>query len=157
MRRHAFTLIELLVVVGIIAVLISILLPVIRAAHQSAINVQCMSNLRACGQAMLIYANQNKGFFPRMVWDTCENLPRSVTIVPLNLGGVPTGIPDEAREYPDIADALCRIINKRSLADTPYSPGGMLIFYCPANYFWDADTPGASNSHWPQDFPSVGR
>ena len=157
-RRRGFTLIELLVVIGIIAVLIGILLPVIRSARQSALSVQCMSNLRACGQILLIYANQNNGYFPRMVWDTAENLPRSVTIVPVTLGGVATGIPDEAREYPDIADALYRIVNKgRNLTDVPYSPGGMLVFYCPANYFWDADAVGTSSSHWPQDFPNSGK
>src|SRR5437762_6412639 len=106
-RRRAFTLVELLVVIGIIAILVGILLPVLRSARASAQNVQCLSNLRACGQVLHIYAEQNNGYFPRMVWDTAENLPRRNTIVP-----VASGLPDEVREYPDIGEALNRIVNK---------------------------------------------
>ena len=57
--------VELLVVVGIIAVLIAILLPALRKAREQAKNVQCQSNLRNCGQALIIYANANKGKLPQ--------------------------------------------------------------------------------------------
>jgi prepilin-type N-terminal cleavage/methylation domain-containing protein/prepilin-type processing-associated H-X9-DG protein len=60
-RRAAFTLVELLVVIGIIALLISILLPSLNKARKSAGNVQCMSNMRQVAMAMIGYANANHG------------------------------------------------------------------------------------------------
>ena len=64
-RRRAFSLVELLVVIGIIAVLIAILLPALSRARRQAKAVQCQSNMRQVGQALLLYANTWKGWvFP---------------------------------------------------------------------------------------------
>src|SRR5688572_9738619 len=60
----AFTLIELLVVIGIIAILLSILLPTISRARQQAQSLKCMANLRTLGQAMHMYASANKQYLP---------------------------------------------------------------------------------------------
>src|SRR5437762_11574692 len=64
--RFAFTLVELLVVIGIIAVLISILIPALSKAREQSIRTKCASNLRQIGIAAFAYATENKGWLPRM-------------------------------------------------------------------------------------------
>ena len=59
--RAGFTLVELLVVIGIIAVLISILLPAVNKASAQAKSVQCQANLRTLGQAYTAYCLNNNG------------------------------------------------------------------------------------------------
>ncbi len=63
-RTRAFTLVELLVVIGIIAVLISILLPALGRAQRSAKITACLSNERQLALALIMYCQENQGYFP---------------------------------------------------------------------------------------------
>jgi prepilin-type N-terminal cleavage/methylation domain-containing protein/prepilin-type processing-associated H-X9-DG protein len=64
-RSRGFTLVELLVVIGIIALLLSVLMPALTKARASARDVQCLSNLHQLGAGFQVYANLNKGWWPK--------------------------------------------------------------------------------------------
>lgn len=63
--RIGFTLVELLVVIGIIALLISILLPALGAAREQSRRTQCVANLSYIAKAMASYSVENNEVFPQ--------------------------------------------------------------------------------------------
>lgn len=62
---RAFTLVELLVVIGIIALLIGLLFPVLTSVRRLAVRTACLSQMRQIGTAMILYTQQNQGLLPR--------------------------------------------------------------------------------------------
>jgi prepilin-type N-terminal cleavage/methylation domain-containing protein len=159
MRRRAFTLIELLVVIGIIAVLVGLLLPALRSAREQSLSLQCLSNLRACGQVIYIYANQNKGMLPPTNNQAVDKFTQGTQI---KYGSTGTGEQNTGVFYSNMRAAIDQIINKGRAPWVPgqaYEPGGVKIFYCPSNYLWDDKPRATANgdpSHWPEDFMLTG-
>ena len=66
--RFGFTLTELLVVIGLIAVLMSLLLPAMGKARAAANSATCLSNLHQLGMGWTMYIAENKGRLPDFVW-----------------------------------------------------------------------------------------
>jgi len=139
MNKRGFTLVELLVVIGIIALLISILLPSLNRARQAANSVACQSNLRQIGQAMMMYQNANKGSYP--MWDTHVVVPW----------------------YPNVF----RVAWARMLWNDNYLTNGK-VFMCPAKppsdvdlstypkYYQDPSNPHSDKEEGPFAYPDYG-
>jgi len=71
-----FTLVELLIVIGIIALLISILLPALNAVREQARAVKSLSNLRQIGNGLVLYVNENRGKYPLGAWPSRSDMAR---------------------------------------------------------------------------------
>ena len=63
-RARGFTITELLVVIGLVAVLVGLLLPVLNKARSSSQSVTCLANLRHITLAFNLYAGANRQQFP---------------------------------------------------------------------------------------------
>jgi prepilin-type N-terminal cleavage/methylation domain-containing protein len=124
MKQRGFTLVELLVVVAIIALLISILAPSLKAAKDLAKEMLCMTNQRALGTALSIYAEVNRGYILPYRMDKPAELP-----------GLPSGmcLAFQGVTAVDPVDGLIDKGNRRTFG-WAYSMGvwpNPDMFYCP--------------------------
>lgn len=76
---YAFTLIELLVVIAIIAILASLLLPVLAGSKERAKRTACKNNLRELALAIYIYAGDQRETLPNGVCDSGDDYPPLVS------------------------------------------------------------------------------
>lgn len=98
--RGGFTLVELLVVIGIIALLISVLLPALGKARAQANATACMSNMRQIGQALVMFTHEHKGYLPKAWYNTNAELLPGEFVAPNY--GVPGRPNDWGYRYPMI-------------------------------------------------------
>lgn len=64
--RRGLTYVEVLVLIGIVALVISIILPLLNRAKERSGRMRCPSNLRQIGQGLMLYAADHKGAYPRV-------------------------------------------------------------------------------------------
>ena len=64
-HQPGFSLVELLVAIAIIAVLAALAIPAIAGAQERSHSVACLGQMRQIGSAVLLYAQDNQGRFPR--------------------------------------------------------------------------------------------
>ncbi|WP_428938075.1 prepilin-type N-terminal cleavage/methylation domain-containing protein [Fontivita pretiosa] len=137
-----FTLVELLVVIGIIAVLISVLLPALNRARENGYQIKCMANLRQIGTALFIYAGENKGSLPiGLVMDG---------FVTYN-GGVQTTYRGDSMDWTTL---LMKILSRQASgaykdqqAVSAGSGGVREVFLCPSVYL-PSKVPSAAITHY---------
>lgn len=121
-RDTGFTLTELLVCLFIVCMLAGVLFgqasPLFRS-RETANRIRCASNLRQIGQAMLLYANENKGSLPRVVFKPDEGVTQYT--------GVESADPfakDSAVKPNDVTAAIFLLVRTQDI--TP------VVFVCPS-------------------------
>jgi prepilin-type N-terminal cleavage/methylation domain-containing protein/prepilin-type processing-associated H-X9-DG protein len=121
-KRRAFTLVELLVVIGIIAVLVSVLLPTLGRARRSAEVTACLSNIRQLATALQGYINESRGAMPEAMYNN------QGIMSPAQNGAAAWG-PLNATQAPRFPGST--VVPAIGEALTPYLGPGTKVWQCP--------------------------
>jgi prepilin-type N-terminal cleavage/methylation domain-containing protein/prepilin-type processing-associated H-X9-DG protein len=114
---RGFTLVELLVVIGIIALLISILLPALNNARRQGNQVKCSSALKELGNAFRLYSLENRGYYPVAVY---------------KLGTPPPAPEVQERRWQDMISKYIQKVPATSADDISKFRRNSVIWGCPA-------------------------
>ncbi len=141
-----FTLVELLVVIGIIAVLISILLPSLARVRDQANTAKCLANLKQIGTAFVMYVNDNKGALPYV--DPTEPGGGAASIMnwkPWASEFYGTATPSKPHHFTNVHRRLMPYLGGKYRSGQPEITTASLIYRCPAA----VEFPSTSNTGRP--------
>lgn len=143
---RGFTLVELLVVIGIIALLISMLLPALKGARDAATRIACASNMRQIGTAIQMYILDSKGTYPPEWYPQNLSLQVGVATAPSGVGSISTYVTLVGKYLGSTTDiytgtnlAVFKCPNDNTVRD-PFIAvnGGILSYVMPTSYMNDS-------------------
>jgi prepilin-type N-terminal cleavage/methylation domain-containing protein len=153
-RRGGFTLIELLVVIAIILILAAIAVPVLARAAAHARDVQCISNVRQCSQALIQYSGNYDGSFP-----CCYNYNNSISEHGYSGWNCWTRFTWREKIMPYVAG----VAGDKDVSELKIPTEGRTIFKCTARSQWPVEHKAYSvygvNAYiamWPSNQPFSG-
>src|SRR5688572_19673878 len=150
-RTNAFTLVELLVVIGIIAVLISILLPSLQKAREAGNRTACLSNLHQMHLMLVMYANANRDQVP-IGYSGSGNAGAALAqgnnyfIARRANGGAAQADPDPPRIVRYVGLGL---LFKAGYVREGHDGGSGRVFFCPSFMQDEHHGFGSFNNSWP--------
>lgn len=121
-RARGFTLVELLVVIAVVAVLVSILLPALAGARESARTVKCLSNQRQLATGWTLYANDFKDRAMPLAYWAIEDIGSGQQIFWWGTHGTATTPPEYGKGF--IAPYLDSVLHDGSVFECPNQPWG---------------------------------
>lgn len=121
--RAGFTIVELLIVMGILAVLLSFLLPIANSARESARRIECLANIRTLATATTAYMTDNRGSLPEA---GTGNVPIDAPFSPRFRAKAPWARISGARPRLYVLPSIGGLLR-------PYLAGHDLVWRCPSS------------------------